>query len=569
MTDRETPTGGPVLILGAGINGAALARELALNGVDVCVVDVGDVCSGTTPWSSRLIHGGLRYLEYGEFDLVRESLAERTRLLRLAPQFVQPLQLYIPVRSRFGGLFESAAKFIGWGSGSSSDRGLWLVQAGLRMYDAYAADSTLPGHNVHSISDPDIPPVDPARYSWVCSYWDAQIRAPERFVLALLEDARALAAAQGTAFELFTYHEARLAGKCVEVRPHTGSTCQAGGAAPAVRTFEPLAVINATGAWVDFTLQNLAVAAPRLMGGTKGSHLLTSHAGLREALGGNGIYAEAPDGRPVFLLPFGDATLIGTTDIPFSGCPEDALADDAEIDYLLSVVREVVPQVGLTREDLDLHYCGVRPLPFVGEKTPASITRRHRIERHADAPVPMFSLIGGKLTTCRALAEEAARTVLESVGGRVTADSRSRVIPGGDGFPPNASVLRDRQAEWCARTGWDRAVAAAVWRLVGSRAESVLAQVSDGARGLIAGTSVPVGFVQWSIEQEWVRTLDDLVERRLLLLYDPALSERTLRELAEQLVATGKLLAEEVADAVRSCRERLAKRFGKRLSGES
>ena len=100
MTDRDAQPHGPVLILGAGINGAALARELALNRIDVCVVDVGDVCSGTTPWSSRLIHGGLRYLEYGEFDLVRESLAERTRLLQLAPQFVQPLRLFIPVRSR-------------------------------------------------------------------------------------------------------------------------------------------------------------------------------------------------------------------------------------------------------------------------------------------------------------------------------------------------------------------------------------------------------------------------------------------------------------------------------------
>ncbi|HVV99461.1 MAG TPA: glycerol-3-phosphate dehydrogenase/oxidase [Planctomycetaceae bacterium] len=566
MTDRDAQPHGPVLILGAGINGAALARELALNRVDVCVVDVGDVCSGTTPWSSRLIHGGLRYLEYGEFDLVRESLAERTRLLQLAPQFVQPLRLFIPVRSRLGGFVQSAVRFIGWGGGAASDRGLWLVQTGLQMYDSFATGSTLPGHQVHDVSDPDVPPVDSSRYSWLCSYWDAQIRAPERFVLALLEDARTIAAGQGTAFELFTYHEARFSGKNVEIRPHTGSTCQAASDAPVVRTFEPLAVINATGAWVDFTLQYLAVAAPRLMGGTKGSHLLTPHRGLREMLGGNGIYAEAPDGRPVFLLPFGDATLSGTTDIPFEGCPEDALADDSEIGYLLSVVREVMPQVGLTRSDIDLHYCGVRPLPFVGEKTPGSITRRHRIERHADAPVPMLSLVGGKLTTCRALAEETTRTLLEALGRRVVADSRSRIIPGGEGFTPTAAVLRERQAEWASRHGWELHIVEAIWQLTGSRAESILAQIPVNARTLIAGTSVPVGFVQWSIEHEWVRTLDDLVERRLLLLYAPALREQTLSELAELLVAAGKLRADAVAGAVEACRQRLANRFGKRLT---
>src|SRR5579872_1947744 len=134
-----------ILILGAGINGAAIARELALNGVSVFLVDTSDVAFGATAYASRLIHGGLRYLEYGEFDLVRESLAERTRLLRLAPQFVRPLRLFIPIENRFGGLWRSAERFLFKGGRATrpgragkpvTPRGLWLVQMGLRMYDA-------------------------------------------------------------------------------------------------------------------------------------------------------------------------------------------------------------------------------------------------------------------------------------------------------------------------------------------------------------------------------------------------------------------------------------------------
>src|SRR5271154_1893735 len=143
-----TTTIQPVLILGAGINGAALARELALNGVGVVVVDTRDIASGATAYSSRLIHGGLRYLEYGDFSLVRESLGERTRLLKLAPQFVRPLRLFIPVRNRFGGLLSAARRFLGLKDRPHPDRvlhrGLWTVRFGLWLYDHYARDPTLP-----------------------------------------------------------------------------------------------------------------------------------------------------------------------------------------------------------------------------------------------------------------------------------------------------------------------------------------------------------------------------------------------------------------------------------------
>ena len=289
----------PVLILGAGINGSAIARELLLGGLNVILVDTADIAAGATAYSSRLIHGGLRYLEYGEFSLVRESLAERGRLLRLAPQFVHPLELFVPVENRFGGLLSSVGRFFGWrwwpgGKHSGQGRGLWLIGAGLRMYDAYAHDRTLPRHRVQRVGTSDGIPVDPRRFHWLASYYDAQVTYPERFVLALLEDARQIAAERGLRFEVLTRHRASLDGTTATIAPLTAGDGQH-------VAFSPAAIINATGAWVDNTLAQIRVTSPRLMGGTKGSHLFTFHQGLAGALAGRGVYAEASDGRPILI----------------------------------------------------------------------------------------------------------------------------------------------------------------------------------------------------------------------------------------------------------------------------
>src|SRR4051812_5619748 len=239
----------PVLILGAGINGAALARELALNGVSVIVVDKQDIAAGATAYSSRLIHGGLRYLEYGDFKLVREALGERTRLLKLAPDFVRPLQLFISVRNRFCGLLTSAKRFLGLkagGSGEVEHRGLMTVRFGLWMYDRYAHDATLPKRSSMRSDDPRAVPVDQNKFGWLSAYYDAQIVFPERFTLALFADARKIAAEKGTEYRVLTYHQASLSGRV--------TICSERDSATALE-FEPSAIINATGSWVDLTLK--------------------------------------------------------------------------------------------------------------------------------------------------------------------------------------------------------------------------------------------------------------------------------------------------------------------------
>ena len=554
----------PVLILGAGINGAALARELVLNGVGVVLVDAADVASGATSASSRLIHGGLRYLEHGEFDLVRESLAERTRLLRLAPQFVRPLRLLIPVRTRFTGVPAAAGKFLGWRPGRLSrqptTRGLWLVRMGLRLYDAYAKDPVLPRHRAHRTGQPGTVPVNRERYRWQCSYYDAQIIYPERFVLAMLEDARQLAQRQGTRFEIHTHHLAQWRGGTLDIVPvNSGESVTA--------TVTPAALVNATGAWVDLTLQTLAIPSKRLIGGTKGSHFLTSNERLRRSLGGNAVYAEADDGRPFFILPLGEQILIGTTDIPYSGRPSDAVATPEELEYLVRSVNELFEGLQLSVDDIDWHYSGVRPLPHVATNSPAAITRRHWLEEHRDGPVPSYSVIGGKLTTCRSLAEDAAGVILGRLGRPRVDNSRERPLPGAESYPGSLDELRRHQRGMAERLRLSEAQIEVLWTLCGTRLESIIATWPDLHDGNLDGTQMPKAFARWSIEQEWSPTLDDLVERRLMLLYQRRLTRRCLEQLAEMLVAAGRLESDNAPAAVEHTIERLARRFGKKVKG--
>ena len=549
----------PVLILGAGINGSALARELVLNRVPVCLVDTADMASGATSASSRLIHGGLRYLEYGEFDLVRESLGERTRLLRLAPQFVRPLELFIPLRTRFSGFPVAARRFLGLKPAAkpAKTRGLWLVRAGLRLYDAYAKDPVLPRHRVLASGGPGSLPLDPQRFRWQCSFYDAQVLYPERFVLALLEDARQIAQQTGVAFEVFTHHRARIEGQRAEIVPQ-GSTATA-------RSLTPSAVVNATGAWVDWTLRDLAVRSKRLIGGTKGSHFLTAHAGLRERLGGRGVYAEAVDGRPFFILPLREQSLVGTTDVAFEGDPAEAVASPEELDYLLQSANGVFPDLNLQEDDINWHYCGVRPLPFSESATTAAITRRHWLEENVGGPLPCYSVIGGKLTTCRSLAEEAADTLLARLGLTRIGNSRDRPVPGGANYPADPGEVQQAQQLLADRLGFSPEQVASVWALCGTRSEAILVEAEGEERENLDGTQLPRAFARWAIEREWVSTLDDLVERRLMLLYQPRLTRRCLRQLADDLAAAGRLPEPEAETAIDRTVARVLKRHGKHV----
>ncbi len=568
----ESDLGKRVLILGAGVNGAALARELLANGVSVCVVDKFDLAFGATSKSSRLIHGGLRYLEYGDVKLVRESLTERSHLLTLAPHLVHPLPLAIPVRRRWGGLLMAGAKFVGVGrrrglrwlrflTNRNSERGLWVVRFGLWFYDLFGKDPRIAKSSVQPVGAPGTPQVDPNQFRYLCTYTDGQMIFPERFVIELLNDAKRIADEQQLEFQVQTYAEWILQDDGVWVREYSLPPQE-----NSITSFDPTAIVNATGAWGDLTLKRLRVDAPRMFGGTKGSHFITFDPEFRKAVGESGVYAEAADGRLVFVLPFMEGILVGTTDERFEKTPGEAVATENELEYLLELTNELFPQASLTRDDIEIHYSGIRPLPYVPKGNVSGVSRDHAIKFHEEAKIPTFTLVGGKLTSALAFAEDAARDVLQHFGHTSHINNtRERLLPGGTNYPDTPDELRQRLHEYAVRFDLSPKSLRTVWQLFGARTETILAERSDLSAGMIVGTDIPNGVVHWIIEHEWVTALQDLVERRLLLVYHPNLKRATLTHLAEVLAACGRLEHSMIEPAVEKCESQLLSKYGKKL----
>lgn len=555
------------LILGAGINGVAIARELLLNDMPVTIVEQGDLSQGATSKSSRLIHGGLRYLEYGDFSLVSESVHERGILLNLAPHLVKPLRFAVPLSHRISGIPSSGLRFLSgfripgaaWLSSRfdfSSERGLYLVDIGLALYDWFASKGNLPRHSVHNVGEPGLPQINAHKFRWMACYSDAQMRFPERFVVALLHDCQRIAREKGIDFELLTYHQIRLNGRTAQIRSLGADT-------QTTEEFIPTVIINASGACGDLTLEQIEVPSPRLMGGTKGSHIVTFHRGLREALGEQAIYSEASDGRLVFILPFGDSTLIGTTDVRVEGNPLDVTATPEELSYLVGMVNMVFPQVELTLDDINLHYSGVRPLPYQPEGKAASISRDHTL-RDTEGPSGwIVTLVGGKLTSWRAFAEMVSERILRKLGKSYFSQSKTRLIPGAEGYPQTEDILKAEQDRLAEKYQLSRESIQALWTLQGTHLEEILDSLPAFSPELIRGTSLPRQYVLWTIEHEWAETLGDLVERRLMLIFAETLRTETLQDLANCLVEAGKILPDQVPDLIQSYHTHLDHFYGK------
>ncbi|MCA9042232.1 MAG: glycerol-3-phosphate dehydrogenase/oxidase [Planctomycetaceae bacterium] len=564
----------PVLILGAGINGVAVARELALNHIPCCIVDEHDIAFGATSKSSRLIHGGLRYLEYADFQLVRESLHERNRLAKNAPQFIKPLRLHIPVGSRFSGWSNAFSRFMNLSRFSalkpftrwmeqSPDRGLYVIRTGLKLYDSFAANAQFPAHEVHALGESGIPPVDVSKYKWVCSYFDGQMWAVERFVLAMLEDTWRILSEQQRDFLVFSSHRAEPRGSEIVIMNQAGEQ---------VHSLKPSLIINATGAWGDLTFKDRKIPTERLFRGTKGSHFFTQNRFIKSAIGNDGLYAEAADGRPVFVLPVGGSVMVGTTDIPMDGSPETALATAEELDYLLKLTNELFPGIELTPADIDFFYCGVRPLPYVPANSPSAISRGHSIHRHEvdlDGSVtPLVTLIGGKLTTCRALAEDVVHVVGELLGCQVSHNSRERLYPGAENYPVSPEKLHQLQEELAAKCSLELEQIKLLWEFYGTRLESILEESQKLGPDLsqsVSFTHFPIAVVKWILKHEWVPHLEGLVNRRLMLLYHSPLKRETLVELATLMGEAGLLAQDRTEEAVEALVQTLNQVYGKQV----
>ena len=341
-----------VLIIGGGVNGIGTFRDLALQGVDALLVERGDFGSGASAASSHMLHGGLRYLENGEFRLVNEALHERNRLLRNAPHYAKPLRTTIPIFRWFSGLLNAPLKFAGL-LDRPGERGALVVKLGLTCYDFLVrSNRAMPAHEFRLRGNAlrQYPQLNPAI---VCAatYYDAWMPCPERICLEMILDAEA----EDDACQALNYVSAVSAeADSVQLRDELT------GEALSVR---PKVVVNAAGPWIDLVNDGLGQGQRRFIGGTKGSHLVLDHPELLEAARGSEFYFENDDGRLVLILPFFDRVMIGTTDIRIDD-PDAAMISEEEIDYLLAMVSKVFPALKADRSQIVFAFAGVRPLPY-------------------------------------------------------------------------------------------------------------------------------------------------------------------------------------------------------------
>lgn len=405
MTLADLAAGPPLdaVVIGGGINGCAVAEEVSARGLRVALFEASDFGFGTTWRSTKLIHGGLRYLEHGDIRLVFESLRERAWLLRTRPYLVTPQRFFLPM--------------LPW-----SRRPGWQIRAGLATYDLLAFRGGVPGHRAWSRDRliemaPYLPDVTAGGFS----FYDARIHSPERLALEL-----ALAAErQGAA----VFNHTRVARILARTGAVSGVEVERAGEAFEVPA---RAVINAAGPWVDAVNRAGGLPGIELLGLTRGTHIVVE---LDEPLGRDAVFSTAKsDGRVFFAVPQGDLLLVGTTDDRFEGDPGSIRPTAEDIDYLLAEAQELMPGRQITRERIRYAYAGLRPLQRVAGGPEAAISRRHKVIDHAShgGPRGMFSLVGGKLSTFRPLAREVARLL---------DPPRKRDEPG-PGAPGWADVLR-------------------------------------------------------------------------------------------------------------------------------
>ncbi|HEX8640371.1 MAG TPA: glycerol-3-phosphate dehydrogenase [Allosphingosinicella sp.] len=450
-----------LLVIGGGINGAAIARDAAGRGSRVLLVEKDDLAAHTSSASSKLIHGGLRYLEQFEFRLVREALREREILLRAAPHIVRPLRFVLP--------------------DAPGGRPTWMVRFGLRLYDMLAGSGSLPRSHRLTRHGPEEAPLK--RGFSLLGYWDAWVD-DARLVVLNAVDAAERGAEIATRTEFLAARQSD-GGWAAEL---------SGG-----RTVKARMIVNAAGPWVREVLQaRLGVATGPRVRLVKGSHIAVS----RLWDGDQAYILQQPDGRVVFALPYGNLALVGTTDVPVAR-PEEAEVTADEIDYLCAAAnRYFVRQASAL--DVAWSYAGIRALHDDGSSAAKDVTRDYRLELDGTREAPLLSVFGGKITTARALAEEALDRLGLPGGGWTTAAR----LPGGEAGPIETMSL-----EWLPPS-----LLARLARAYGSR----LGRVTAGAAsieqlGRHFGGGLYEAELRYLVDAEFARTADDILWRRTKL----------------------------------------------------
>jgi glycerol-3-phosphate dehydrogenase len=534
----------PVLIIGGGINGVGLLRELALQNIDALLIDKSDFCSGASAASSRMIHGGLRYLEFGEFKLVQESIKERTLLLQNAPHYVQPLPTTITIFSRFSGLFSSIKRIFKFKDNFTNERGALMIKIGLMFYDMYTRrQSDLPKHRFffRKKSLRRYPGLTQNIIS-TCTYYDALINYPERLGLELVLDAKT-ANAHSNALNYVSCENGNnskitlkdeLTGKSFEVKPNI--------------------VINATGAWIDFTNQKLSKET-RFIGGTKGSHLVLDHPELHESLDGDMFLYENEDGRACVMVPWLGNVLIGSTDIKITD-PDKVVCGDDEIDYMIKSAQAIFSGIDINKSQIISTFVGVRPLPFSDASETRIISRDHELqvtEADTEHDYPIISMVGGKWTTFRSFAEQTTDLILKKLNKYRKQDSDNIPIGGGKEFPKDKTAKKNWVNQLNIEPKFPENRLHNLLTRYGSRAVDFANYINDDKDNPIANCpKYSRREIEFIIKNEHIEHLDDLILRRTAI----GLTEKPTYLLIEELATLMKTLKKWSAEKVKEEIER-------------
>lgn len=463
-----------LLVVGGGINGAGIARDASGRGLSVMLVEKDDLAAHASSASSKLIHGGLRYLEQFDFKLVRESLAERERLLRAAPHIVEPLEFVIPV--------------------VASGRSAWKLRAGLFLYDHLGARQLLPASRSVQLDGDELR--SSARKG--LSYWDCRVQ-DSRLVVINAMDAAERGATISTRTELIDASRRR-GGWMATLRGPTGE-----------RAVGAKALVNATGAWATELLGRIQGARQeRALRLVKGSHIVVP----RLYRGEHAYLLQNDDRRVVFAIPLEGLTLVGTTDVDWNVAPTQPTISDHEIDYLLKTISDNFT-ARLTREDIVWCYSGLRALWDDGASDPSKVTRDYRL-RLDDSGAPLLNVFGGKITTYRLLAEQAVDRLASHFPSAEHAWTETAVLPGGEIADLDiATFVRQLVA---AHPDLPEPLLSRLARTYGTRADRVLDGVARSTDlGQHFGADLYAREVDYLVAHEWAQSADDVLWRRTKL----------------------------------------------------
>ena len=472
-----------VLVIGGGINGCGIARDAVGRGYSVCLAEMNDIASGTSSWSSKLIHGGLRYLEHYEFMLVRKSLGEREVLLNMAPHIIRPMRFVLPQRA-------------GMRSGL-------LLRLGLFLYDRLGKRKLLDGTRDLKLRDDEAGrPLKPD-YTKGYEYSDCHV-ADTRLVVLNAVDAAARGADVNVRTRVVSAERAADGWDVVLADERSGER----------RNVSARLLVNAGGPWVDDIITDITrrndTRNVRLVAG---SHIVT-----RKLFDHDRAYiVQNDDGRIVFLIPYEGMTMIGTTDRNYEGDPGHALITDEETDYLLEVANEYLAEP-ISRSDIAWTFCGVRPLYDDGATEAKEATRDYVLETDSgDRTAPLVNIFGGKLTTYRTLAEAVLEHIEAAIGAKgkpwTGKPGDERALPGGD-FPP--LDFEARLTEFHSAYGFlDFAHARRLFRCYGTRAAELLGDATTVKDlGHHFGADLFAVEVDYLVEHEFATSAQDILWRR-------------------------------------------------------